>query len=1113
MSIRIVRNSSGNCINFVGSSNPAYWNACLSAVINEDDPNRINIINDIRSLNGSETAYEFYAISFLEFSDKDGNAFADAQSAVDYINVEANVSGVSDTGTDLNNVAVNFRLDETSTSIIMDNGSSFGVNTIKAVADADGTVHIHAIGGGLPSGVEAENDHKYFEKLLHTNVSVNGTAVVGGLQDVVNTLNELFTVGAFEAVVIADPYSTMVADVAGIDAGYTLEGADATDPIGDDIFTYDGSGYANYAGLKSTATIDQAGEYYTFDIRGEGTIGFGLVHSQDSFDAGKATGNQNYANPANFAAVNSAHYGMQFSHWFHPTPNGSWTNYGASTGYVGGSGWSNWDQKQDWLDGNPVKIKCGLDENGYIAISSLQDDGSWVLHARSSYPVADGSEFHLGIKSQSTSARVRTEPMVHLLEPAAPTMYFRYVESPDGVYHYPVFATAEEANYYDLNHDGTVGTGTSHTEVFPDDPTQTVWYMPDTGNEDAGSSAPTGTFQGNAINWSEVTTLTNADLVPSAFSDATVTVDELTAVNVQVHPQGASWATTISDPSGNFSLNSIFNIVGTSPEVTPDNVTNPYDDYPITVTRTNAYGSSTGTLTLRVNNLTAPFTAISGFNWDNTSTPLADSDRLADGSVVHMNTALTDGKRLIFDQAWIETNVLPNLTDVGDKFFIGITDSHDWTDGVDTGDFGPHLMIERISNNQMRSTISNGTTTNVATINSVTDAYYDYAFEYDGSQLHVIACSLNAINTEPAIDDGGSFSRHITFNGASGNLTIHIGTDGAEADLTATTAIDIPTPTPTTQTNWSKALDFSGSNEHAKQTDQSTYVNALRMGGTSVQVPVNADSTMTTNDSNAKPWATAVVFKADLHNSNQHIWNSGEGTATGNDNIYLRLTASGSLLFGWGREGSGYNECRIAQNISSSTWYGVYVGHKGYRPSAAAATSSNLSLGFDIRLMSSADSFNAVGSDLSVAGNWISTGARMDRSVTGDFTIAGRGSNRNFHGKVASMVITTLRSNFAMPLDAEIKLMITDPKKWENDYRVGELVRWAYSTSITVYNPSNFTYGYGPVHMWLMGDGTSDSYANGIRNEVYPVEQNFTKLQLNSMVSNDIQNVSIPGLS
>jgi hypothetical protein len=151
----------------------------------------------------------------------------------------------------------------------------------------------------------------------------------------------------------------------------------------------------------------------------------------------------------------------------------------------------------------------------------------------------------------------------------------------------------------------------------------------------------------------------------------------------------------------------------------------------------------------------------------------------------------------------------------------------------------------------------------------------------------------------------------------------------------------------------------------------------------------------------------------------------------------------------------------------------------------------------------------------STTNNWNagSVGGRMDRSITGWFNIGGRGNNRSFHGKVASMVVTTLRTDFAMPTDAEIELMITDPKKWEDDYRVGQFVRWVNSTSYSSYTPSNINIGYGAVQIWLMGDGTSDSYANGIRNEVYPSDQNYTKLQLNSMVSNDIQTVNIVGLT
>ena len=91
--------------------------------------------------------------------------------------------------------------------------------------------------------------------------------------------------------------------------------------------------------------------------------------------------------------------------------------------------------------------------------------------------------------------------------------------------------------------------------------------------------------------------------------------------------------------------------------------------------------------------------------------------------------------------------------------------------------------------------------------------------------------------------------------------------------------------------------------------------------------------------------------------------------------------------------------------------------------------------------------------------------------------------------------------------------MITDPIKWVNDYKVGNYYRMPYTTSE---NP-NFQVGdtqpAQATQVWLMGDGTSDSYANGIRNYVQTSEQNWTKLQLNSMVSNDFQTVNINGLS
>ena len=453
MAIRIARNEQGNCINFHGSSNPTHWNACLSGEVDSNDTNTVNVINDIITAQTGTTQYEFFRVPYTEFVDIDGNAFASAQEAADYITAKANVTGFSnEESTDLIGQTVCFKLDDTSTSIMLDNGYSYGVNTIKAVPDADGTIHIKSELG----------DITYFKGLEVGNACIDSSIVSGGLNDIANTLNELFTVGAFEAVVITDPEATTVADVGGVDAGGYVTGANGEDPLGDDVYVNNGSN--SLAGYLTTETINQAGEYFTFDIRNEGQIGFGLVHTQDSFDDGKWSGSSYYADPSKFATQNSAHFGFQFSHWFHPTPNGSWTNYGANTSYITGAGWSNWDAKQDWLDGEPVKIKVGIDNNGYIGIYSLNNDGvTWKLHARTSYALPEGGEYRLGIKSANSTPRVATAAKVHLLPEVAPTMYFRYIESPDGVFQYPLFATTEEAEYYD---EQAGGSGTYHSHVL-----------------------------------------------------------------------------------------------------------------------------------------------------------------------------------------------------------------------------------------------------------------------------------------------------------------------------------------------------------------------------------------------------------------------------------------------------------------------------------------------------------------------------------------------------------------------------------------------------------------------------------------------------------------------
>jgi len=76
MSIKIKRNEAGNCITFEGSSNPVYWNSCLSGEIDSSDSTLVNIINDVRTVQSGTPFYEFFRIPYTEFLDANGSSFA-----------------------------------------------------------------------------------------------------------------------------------------------------------------------------------------------------------------------------------------------------------------------------------------------------------------------------------------------------------------------------------------------------------------------------------------------------------------------------------------------------------------------------------------------------------------------------------------------------------------------------------------------------------------------------------------------------------------------------------------------------------------------------------------------------------------------------------------------------------------------------------------------------------------------------------------------------------------------------------------------------------------------------------------------------------------------------
>lgn len=1094
MAIRIARNDAGNCINFFGSSNPTYWNACLVGEINEDNGNNVNVINSVRSEESGATVYEFFNLPYTAFVDKDNNAFENASECAEYITENANV--LSNTGTFIfsQNDVIDAQREDTNTTVLFSNGDIYAVNSLHAAAASDGTITISTIRG----------NKDIYTKLRHYNTTVNAGAVTGfnTVGAAVDRLNEVLS------------GQTITSDLGNAASEESTESAGATFTVYGDRITETGTGATlGYTSTADAGNFDTSNGFYSNEIISE--PGEYYEFSQNSGDWSNATGltfglfdetTYEVADLDEDLAGNAVKAVLRLR--LRNTPF-TFKDPASTLGRLNEEGFSSTvNTVEQW--------RVGLDHDNRPYISAYIG-GAWTVVCRTETPAATGTEFRfVSVMPLANELEgIRNMTVNTLVD--APALTWYYVESPDGDFYYPLFSSAEEANYVDEEY-GTAAddAGTSHTHLFVDEsPSQNIWYMPDTYMFHAQSSAPAAL---TGVAWNEIETGADANYVPTQYPDNTVTVDELASINLAIKPAGDASTYNVTGVPTGLAFDGQY-LVGNAPEVASDNVTNPSDTFTITVTKANDYGSSVGTLTLVVTNTTAPSTALSGFTWDNTSTPLVDSTTMGEGSVVSFDDTLDTGKRLIIDEAWVEANILPNLINTNDKVYIGIpTSSANWS-SVDASDFEMYISWERTGTGVITNAIYGQSGTDSLAINSLTDAVYDFGFEEDNGTTWVIACATSDMNTEPSPSDGGTFTR-IEGQAFAGPHTIVIATVSAEADLSTSGIGEITAPVaPSSLTSWDKALNFSGGSEHTAQVSTSNLYNPLRMNGVSTTVAAPSSGQTV---GNGHPWATAIVFQTPNNTSNQHIWNMGEGAGSGADNIYLRITGTnGNLYFGWGREGTGYNEYLISNiggsyNQSTGQWWGIYIAHNGARFNSSNATAANLTDAFDIRLMGTNDVtpvFDTLYDMGSTSSNWTSTGYRMDRSVTGGFTVGGRGSNRNFHGKVASMVVTTLRCNVAMPDATEIKMMITDPIKWQDDYLIGNLYRRPAYTSSTTNYQKNTGAGFAATQIWLMGDGTSDSYANGIRSQVYPSDQNNVKMQLNSMSSNDIETVSINGLS
>ena len=521
-----------------------------------------------------------------------------------------------------------------------------------------------------------------------------------------------------------------------------------------------------------------------------------------------------------------------------------------------------------------------------------------------------------------------------------------------------------------------------------------------------------------------------------------------------------------------------------------------------------------------------------------TGTNVMDS---GDHGWISLDETLAAGERLVLDNAFF-TDFLAEVMDTNNIFAIGLKGDN-WTNtkevnnqqAATSGEFfkGNTYIVGVCSSGGTQVTmtiISNGSVGNSMLINTASLQQTVCAFIDITSSGNNIRMGFGR-NGNHGVTQGDestvAYADWNSYKGQTGDQGYGITSldvvmsfwtydggaiDGDEIDWTGLSEIAVPTPAATLTTNWTKALDFSGSSERTLQVNNSNLYTPLKMSGINNNVPANPQAGYTSNDSNSRPWATTIVFNSDGNSSNQHIWNLGEGAGSTDDNIYLRVDASGNLYFGWGRS-SALNECHLSYfgTISSGTWYGIYIASTGERL-GGTYTASDIAGCFDIRMVNL--STGAAGSNFSTAATWTSGsfGYRMNREFLGSMTIGGRDANRNFHGKVAAMVVTTLRTGVVMPTDAEISMMVRDPQQWLTDYKVGNSYRRpGVSTDTTNFQLGNYDPA-SSTQVWLMGDGTSDAYAQ-IRNQVFATEQNRYPMNMISMVSADIETVSINGLT
>ena len=519
---------------------------------------------------------------------------------------------------------IDFRVEATGTTILSNDGQQYSVNSIHAIDNGDGTLDIVALPG----------QQVVYDNLDFSNVTITGSAAGSNVGTTVNALNALFSNlplgsgGSYQPTYPVTDATDITAEVRNTSTPTTKKSDNTT------FHLYGQTNNGNNTDIVwSTETIDEAGEYFLVKIAGGGRflIGLGCEEDGDRTEIEGLTG----TNTGGSSAI-----GLKWSQAYYDygTYTAPWTIYGSTPGLSYGPGWSfsSTDQQmryngdvQNELDngaGAPglrdgALFKIGIDQNGYIT-SWYYDAGrsnQFIMTARSTTVTPAGNYF-LVVKLWDGNNVMVELPQRSAVDPTAPILAYRFIESPDGSFYYPLFASADEAAYVDIQNGGS-SPGSAHAHVFVDEPTNSVWYMPDNGGTHAGPSAPVSTDE---IVYTEIQTLDEGDFAPLELSLSDYTFSENQTVNIQIVPQDV-----VANVTGLPSYLTYSNgyITGGTPYVPEDQVS------VITVERSNSYGTTVQTFNITIQ--------------DNTSLGDLPNFTETDGNFVQPNRIILDYDALL----------------------------------------------------------------------------------------------------------------------------------------------------------------------------------------------------------------------------------------------------------------------------------------------------------------------------------------------------------------------------------------------------------------------------------------------------------------------------------